>query len=49
MKGPMKGPGGKTIPLTNKKFRAEFCMVAHWKIMEILEEKLFYDLAEVMR
>jgi predicted ester cyclase len=49
MKGPMKGPGGKTIPPTNRKFKVEFCTVAHWKNGEILEEKLFYDLVEVMR
>jgi predicted ester cyclase len=30
-KGPMMGPGGKTIPPTNKKFQVDFCTVAHWK------------------
>jgi hypothetical protein len=44
MKGPMKGPDGKMIPATNKKFEVEFCTVAHWKDGEIVEEKLFYDL-----
>jgi hypothetical protein len=29
MKGPMKGPGGKIIPPTNKSFKVEFCTVAH--------------------
>ncbi len=49
MKGPMKGPGGRTIPPTNKKFHVEFCTVAHWKNGEIVEERLFYDLTSVMR
>lgn len=45
MKGSMKGPDGKAIPPTNKKFRIEFCTVAHWNEKgEILEERLFYDL-----
>ena len=49
-KGPMTGPGGKVIPPTNKKFRVEFCTVAHWNQKgEILEERLFYDLVGVMR
>jgi hypothetical protein len=42
------GPDGKTIPPTNKKFRLEFCTVAHWKNKEIIEENLFYDLAGMM-
>ena len=49
MKGPMKGPDGKTIPPTNKKFEIEFCTVAHWKNGEIVEEKLFYDLVGMLR
>ncbi len=49
MKGPMKGPGGKMIPPTNKKFEVEFCTVAHWKDKEIVEEKLFYDLVGLMK
>jgi len=49
MKGPMTGPDGKIIPPTNKKFEIEFCTVAHWVNGEIVEEKLFYDLAELMR
>ncbi len=47
--GPMLGPGGKTIPPTNKTFRIELCTVAHWKNGEIVEEKLFYDAATMMR
>lgn len=49
MKGPMKTPDGKEIPPTNKKFKVDFCTVAHWKDGEIVEEKLFYDLVGVMR
>jgi hypothetical protein len=49
MKGPMKSPDGKTIHPTNKKFRLEFCTVAHWKNGEIAEERLFYDLAGMMK
>lgn len=49
-KGPMKGPDGKMIQPTNKRFRLEFCTVAHWsKDGEILEERLFYDLVGMMR
>ena len=42
-KGAMKGLDGKMIQPTNKKFRLEFCTVAHWKDGKILEERLFYD------
>jgi hypothetical protein len=40
MLGPMKGPDGKLIAPTNKKFHIEFCTVAHWKNGEIVEEKI---------
>jgi hypothetical protein len=50
MNGPMKGPGGKVIPATKKKFHVEFCTVAHWSEKgEILEERLFYDLVGLMK
>jgi ketosteroid isomerase-like protein len=49
MKGPMKGADGKIIPPTNKKFKLEFCTVAHWKNGEIVEERLFYDLVGLMK
>ncbi len=51
-KGPIMGPetGGNVIPPTNKKFRVEFCTVAHWNRKgEILEERLFFDLVRMMR
>jgi hypothetical protein len=50
MKGPMRGADGKMIQPTNKKFRLEFCTVAHWnKDGEILEERLFYDLMGMLK
>jgi len=49
MKGPMKGADGKMIPPTNKKFKVEFCTVAHWKNGEILQERLFYDLVGLIK
>lgn len=45
----MAGSDGKMIPPTNKKFEIEFCTVARWANGEIVEEKLFYDLMELMR
>lgn len=49
MKGPMKGADGKMISPTNKKFKVDFCTVAHWKNGEIVEENLFYDLVGLMK
>ncbi|MFY9749038.1 MAG: ester cyclase, partial [Methanoregula sp.] len=48
-KGPMTWPDGKVIPPTGKKFKVEFCTVAHWKNGEITEEKLFYDKIGLMQ
>lgn len=47
--GPMKGPDGKAIPPTNKKFEVEFATIARWVNGEIVEERLFYDLTGVMK
>ena len=48
--GPMKGPDGKMIPPTNKKFEVEFATIAHWNDKgEIDEERLFYDLVGFMK
>ena len=47
--GPFTGPDGRTIPATNKKFELEFCTVAHWKNGEIVEERLFYDLVDMLK
>jgi len=49
MLGPMKGPDGKLIPPTKKKFHIDFCTAAHWKDGEIVEEKLFYDLVGLLK
>jgi predicted ester cyclase len=48
-KGPMKGLDGEMIQPTNKKFHIEFCTVAHWKNRKILEERLFYDQAGMLK
>lgn len=48
-RGPMTGSDGKEIPPTGKKFKVEFCTVAHWKNGEIVEEKLFYDKISMMQ
>lgn len=44
----MMGPGGKMIRPTNKKFKVDFCTVAHWKNDKIVEENLFYDVVGMM-
>jgi ketosteroid isomerase-like protein len=44
-----EGSDGKLIAPTNKKFHIEFCTVAHWKDGEIIEEKLFYDVAGLLK
>lgn len=50
MKGPMKGPDGKEIPPTGKKFEVDFCTVACWDNNgQIIEENLFYDLVTFMK
>lgn len=50
MKGPMKGPDGKAIPPTGKKFEVDFCTVARWDSNgQIIEENLFYDLVTFMK
>ena len=47
-KGLMIGLDGKSIRPTNKKFKVDFCTVAHWKDRRIVEENLFYDLVGMM-
>ena len=49
MKGPMKGPDGKTVQPTGKTAKLEFCTVATWKNNEIVEERLFYDAVGMMK
>ncbi len=45
----MTTPDGKVIEPNWKKFKVEFCTVAHWKNQEIVEEKLFYDKISLMQ
>jgi hypothetical protein len=48
-KGPMMGPGGKTIAPTKRKFKVDFCTVARWNNDgRIVEENLFYDVVGMM-
>ena len=48
-KGLMTTPEGKVIQPNEKKFKLEFCTVAHGKNGEIIEEKLFYDKISLMQ
>jgi ketosteroid isomerase-like protein len=45
----MMGLDGKAIEATNKRFKIDFCTVAHWKDGRIVEENLFYDLLGMMK
>lgn len=48
--GPMRGPDGKDIPPTGKRFDVEFCTVARWgEDGQIIEENLFYDLGRFLQ
>jgi ketosteroid isomerase-like protein len=47
--GSMMGPDGKAMPPTNKMFRSDFCTVARWKSNRIIELRIFYDMASMMR
>ena len=49
MTGPMRGPDGKDIPPTGKKFDIEFFTVARWEDGRIAEENLMYDLVTFMK
>ena len=49
MTGPMRGPDGKDIPPTGKKFDVEFYTVARWEDGQIAEENLMYDLVTFMK
>jgi len=49
MTGPMKGPDGKEIPPTGKKFDIEFYTIAKWDDGQIVEENLMYDLVGFMQ
>ncbi len=47
--GSMMSPDGKSMPPTNKMFRSDFCTVARWKSNRIIEMRIFYDMANMMR
>jgi SnoaL-like polyketide cyclase len=49
MTGPIKGPDGKEIPPTGKRFEVDDCTVARWDNGQIVEENLFYDLVTFMK
>jgi SnoaL-like polyketide cyclase len=49
MTGPMRGPDGKDIPPTGKKFDVEFYTVARWQNGQIVEENLMYFLVTIMK
>jgi len=40
---------GRSFSRQAKKFKVEFCTVAHWLNGEITEEKLFYDKIQLMK
>lgn len=46
---PLKTPDGKTIPPTNKTWKARMCTVARWKDGRIEEEILFWDNAALFK
>ena len=46
--GPLQGPGGQTIPATNKPVRLPFCIVFKFEAGEVTEEREYYDLLGMM-
>lgn len=46
--GPLEGPGGQTIPATNKPVRLPFCEVSRIEGGEIAEEHAYFDLLGMM-
>ncbi len=48
-RGVIRGADAKFIPPTNKGYKIELCIVALWMNREIIEERLFYDLSEIMK
>ncbi len=47
-KGPLKGPGGRTIPATNKPFRVPGCIVAKVEGGEFAETHVYFDQVDLM-
>lgn len=48
MTGPMRR-GDADVPPTGRSFAVDFCTVAHWRNGQIIEENLFYDLADLLQ
>ncbi len=46
--GPLKGPGGETIPATNKSARIPFCIVSKLEGGKITESHQYLDLVGLM-
>jgi hypothetical protein len=50
MTGPMTMADGTVIAPTNKRFKVDFCTVAHWNEKGgIVEENLFYDFMGMLK
>ncbi len=47
-KGPLKGPGGQTIPATNKPVKITTCGVAKIENGQLTEERIYFDLLGMM-
>ena len=47
--GMMTRPDGAEIPPTNKIYRGDFCTIARWDHNQIVEERIFYDMANMMK
>ncbi len=46
--GPLKGPGGQTIPATNKPVRISICSVAKMEGGKLTEEHNYFDMLGMM-
>ncbi|MEE9324219.1 MAG: ester cyclase [Dehalococcoidia bacterium] len=46
--GPLLGPGGKTIPATNKPVRFPYCIVVKFENGEITELNEYFDQVEIL-
>ena len=47
-KGPLLGPGGKTMPATNKGIRLPYCLVLKFEGGEITELREYFDQLEIL-
>ncbi len=48
-KAPMIRPDGTQIPPTNKTYKSYFCTIARWEHSQIVEQWIFYDMANMMQ